>query len=78
MEHIVSACPMLAKEQYIKRHDRVCSQLHFDICKEIGVKWTVNTGMNIYQNHSKQAMQAKLPYYGTNKCELTELFLTIN
>ena len=27
--HIISACPILAKEQYIKRHDRVCAQLHF-------------------------------------------------
>jgi hypothetical protein len=29
---------MLAKEQYIKRHDRVCAQLHFNICKETGVQ----------------------------------------
>jgi hypothetical protein len=28
----------LAKEQYIKRHDRVCAGLHFNIYKEIGVK----------------------------------------
>jgi hypothetical protein len=34
----MSACPILAKEQYIKQHDRVCSQLHFNICKELGVK----------------------------------------
>jgi hypothetical protein len=34
----MSACPILAKEQYIKRHDRVRAQLHFDICKELGVK----------------------------------------
>jgi len=26
-------CPILAKEQYIKRHDRVCAQLHFNMCK---------------------------------------------
>jgi hypothetical protein len=38
IEHIISACPVLAKEQYIKRHDRVCAQLHFNICKETGVK----------------------------------------
>jgi hypothetical protein len=31
----MSACPILAKEQYIKRHDRVCAQLHFNICKEL-------------------------------------------
>ena len=29
---------MLEKEQYIKRHDRVCAELHFNICKETGVK----------------------------------------
>jgi len=33
--HIISACPILAKEQYIKRHVRVCAQLH---CKETGVQ----------------------------------------
>jgi len=37
-QHIISACPMLEKEQYIKRHDRVCAELHFNICKETGVK----------------------------------------
>jgi hypothetical protein len=34
----VSACPILAKELYIKRHDSVCAQLHFNTCKELGVK----------------------------------------
>jgi len=37
IDHIVSVCPILAKEQYIKRHD-VCAQLHFYICKETGVQ----------------------------------------
>jgi len=31
VEHIISACPILAKEQYIKRHDRVGAELHFNI-----------------------------------------------
>jgi lipopolysaccharide export LptBFGC system permease protein LptF len=31
VNHIMSACPVLAKEQYIKRHDGVCAQLHFNI-----------------------------------------------
>jgi len=35
IDHIISTCPILAKEQYIKRHDRVCAQLHFNISKEI-------------------------------------------
>ena len=38
IDHIMSACPILAKEQYTKRHDRVCAQLHFNICKETGVQ----------------------------------------
>jgi len=37
IDHIISACPILAKEQYIKRHDKMCAQLHFDIFKETGV-----------------------------------------
>jgi len=38
IDHIISACPILTKEQYIKRHDRVCAQLNFNICKETGVQ----------------------------------------
>jgi len=33
VEHIISACPVLAKEQYMKRHDRVCAVLYFHIRK---------------------------------------------
>ena len=38
VDHIISACPILAKEQYIKRHDRVSAQLHYNSCKEMGVQ----------------------------------------
>jgi hypothetical protein len=31
VEHI-SACPIWAKEEYIKIHDRMCTQLPFNIC----------------------------------------------
>jgi hypothetical protein len=34
-DRIMLACSILAEEQYIKRHDRVCAQLHFNICKEM-------------------------------------------
>ena len=46
IDHIISACPILAKEQHTKRNDRVCAQLHFNICKETGVKLDKETGMN--------------------------------
>ena len=35
---MISACPILAKEQYVKRRDKVCALIHFNICKEIGVQ----------------------------------------
>jgi hypothetical protein len=38
IDHIISTCPILAKEQHIKRHDRVCAQLHFNICKETRIQ----------------------------------------
>ena len=33
IDHIISACPILAKEQYTKRHDRVCAQPYCGINK---------------------------------------------
>jgi len=38
VEHIISGCPLLAKEPYTKMHDRVCAELHFNIWKETGVQ----------------------------------------
>jgi hypothetical protein len=37
-EHVVTSCPILAKEHDIKRRDRVCAELRFNMCKEMGVK----------------------------------------
>ena len=47
IDHIISACPILAKEQYIKR---VCAQLHFNTCKKTGVQLEESTGMKMCQN----------------------------
>jgi hypothetical protein len=38
VHHITSTYPILVKEQYIKQNGRVCAQLHFNVCKELGVK----------------------------------------
>ena len=32
VEHITSSGPILAKEQYTNGHDRVCAELHCNIC----------------------------------------------
>jgi hypothetical protein len=39
VEQIISGCPVLAEEQYIKRNDTVCAELHCNICKEIRGKF---------------------------------------
>jgi len=37
-QDIISACPIMVKEQWIERYDRAYAQLHFNICKEMGDK----------------------------------------
>ncbi|KAF2884579.1 hypothetical protein ILUMI_21582 [Ignelater luminosus] len=37
-EHIIAGCTILAKHEYIKRHDQVCRNLHYNICKEYGIE----------------------------------------
>ena len=54
IDHIISTCPILAKEQYIKRQDRVCAQLHFNICKETGVQLDKKHCAKISRNKSRR------------------------
>ena len=54
-DHIISACLILAKEQYIK--DMIeCVQLHFHICKERGIKLDKN---HWYQHVSESVKKAR-------------------
>jgi hypothetical protein len=55
MDNIISECPILAKEQYVKRHDKVSAQIHFNICKEIGVQLDKNTGTKMYHISSNKS-----------------------
>jgi hypothetical protein len=36
--HLTSGCPVLAKNEYIIRHDKACTHLHYSICKEFGTE----------------------------------------
>ena len=38
IDHIISECPILAKEHCVKWHNKVSAQLHLNMCKEIGVQ----------------------------------------
>jgi hypothetical protein len=78
VEHTVSECQISAKEQYVKRHEGVSAQLHFNICKNIGVKLDNKHRYNHVPKSADTSQVGKVIYYGTNKCEPTELFLTIN
>jgi hypothetical protein len=31
--HIISACPSMVEDQYMKMHVRVCAELLFNVCK---------------------------------------------
>jgi hypothetical protein len=40
--HLTSGCPILAKYEYLMRHDKVCTHLHYTICKALGTETTTN------------------------------------
>ena len=33
IDQLTSGCPILAKNEYLMRHDKVCTHLHYSICK---------------------------------------------
>jgi len=33
IDHLTSGCPILAKNEYLMRHDKVCTHLHYSISK---------------------------------------------
>ena len=40
IDHLTSGCPNLAKNEYLMRHDKVCTHLHYSICKALGIETT--------------------------------------
>ena len=68
----------MAKKKYIKIHERVCAEMHFNMCKEMGVKldkkhWYDHVPKTVETSH-----EGKVTILWNQKCEPTELFLTIN
>jgi hypothetical protein len=52
-DHLTSGCPILAKNEYIIRHDKVCTHLHYSICKTL----IIETTENWYSHISKSVCQ---------------------
>jgi hypothetical protein len=42
IDHLTSGCPTLAKNEYIIRHDKVCTHLHYSICEKLGIETAEN------------------------------------
>ena len=40
IDHLTLACPILAKNEYLMRHDKVCTHLHYSMCKALGTETT--------------------------------------
>ena len=45
--------PILAKNEYLMRHDKVCTHLHYSICKALGIetadKWYTHVSKPVYE-----------------------------
>jgi hypothetical protein len=50
IDHLTSACPILAKSEYLMRHE-VCAHLHYSICKGIEKKdkWYTHKPKPVYE-----------------------------
>ena len=40
IDHLTSGCPILEKKEYLMRHDKDCTHLHYSICKALGNEMT--------------------------------------
>jgi len=53
IDHLTSGCPILVKNEYLTRHDKVCAHLHYSICKALGIettdKWYTHMPKPVYE-----------------------------
>jgi hypothetical protein len=49
IDHLILGCPTLTKNKCIIRHDKVCTHLHYSICKKLGIE----TAENLYSHIPK-------------------------
>ena len=67
IDHLTSGCPILVKNEYLMRHDKVCESFHYSICKVLGTettdKWYTHTPKPVYEEGDVTVLwnQALLP-----------------
>ena len=53
IDHVTSGCPIVAKNEHLMRHDKVCTHLHYSICKALGIettdKWYTHMPKPVYE-----------------------------
>jgi hypothetical protein len=49
INRLTSGCPILAKNEYLMRHDKVGAHLHYSICRAEALKRQTN-GTHTHQN----------------------------
>ena len=53
IDHLTSGCPIQVKNEYLMRHDKVCTHLHYSICKALGTettdKWYTHMPKPVYE-----------------------------
>ena len=63
IDHLTSGCPILAKNEYLMRHDKVCSHLHYSICKALAIettdKWYTHMPKPVYEKKMSQCFGIK-------------------
>ena len=67
MDHIVSGCEVLAKKDYISRHNNAAAYLHWSICKdhdiEISDKWYLQESETVMHNKGKKVLNKVLEQF---------------
>jgi len=53
IDHLTLGCPILVKNEYLMRHNKVCTHLHYSICKALGIettdKWYTHMPKPVYE-----------------------------
>jgi hypothetical protein len=53
IDHLTSGCHILEKNEYLMRHDKFCTHLHYSICKALGNetadKWYTHMPKQVYE-----------------------------
>ena len=60
IDHLTSGCPILAKNGYLMRHDKVCTHLHYSVCNVLGIettdKWYTHMPKPVYEEGDVTAL----------------------